>query len=50
MTKYRVEISFFEEHEIEATNEDEAVDKVWMKYVADKLPEIYVEEVEKDEN
>ena len=45
MKKFKISIEKFFEEEIEATTEEEAVDKVWKEWEKEKA-EIYIDEVE----
>ena len=45
MKKFKISIEKFFEEEIEATTEEEAVDKVWKEWEKEKV-EIYIDEVD----
>ena len=47
MKKFKISIEKFFEEEIEATTEEEAVDKVWKEWEKENV-EMYIYEVEED--
>lgn len=46
MKKFKISIEKFFEEEIEATTEEEAIDKAWEKWEEEKVDEMYVYEVD----